>query len=80
MCIPPSAVYEKYDTNFVYVLKEREGILGQEYYIDEAIVRVIDKNEVWAAIDNGVLAKDSKVIISSTKEFKKGDVVRWEDE
>ncbi len=80
LCIPPSAVYEKYDTNFVYVLKEREGILGQEYYIDEAIVRVIDKNEVWAAIDNGVLAKDSKVIISSTKEFKKGDVVRWEDE
>ena len=43
-------------------------------------MRVIDKNEVWAAIDNGVLAKDSKVIISSTKEFKKGDVVRWEDE
>lgn len=80
LCIPPSAVYERNGTNFVYVLKEREGILGQEYYVDEASVRIIDQNEIWAAIDEGVLAKDSKVIVSSTKEFKKGDVVRWEEE
>ena len=80
LCLPVQTVYEKNGTNFVYVLKEREGILGQEYYVDEANVRIIDKNEIWAAIDDGVLAKDSKVITSSTKEYKKGDVVRWEEE
>lgn len=80
LCLPVQTVYEKNGTNFVYVLKEREGILGQEYYVDEANVRIIDKNEIWAAIDDGVLAKDSKVIMSSTKEYKKGDVVRWEEE
>ena len=80
LCVPPSAVYERNGTNFVYVLKEREGILGQEYYVDEANVRIIDKNEAWAAIDDGILAKDSRIIMSSTKEYKKGDVVRWEEE
>lgn len=80
LCIPPAAVYARNGTNFVYVLKEREGILGQEYYVDEANVRIIDQNETWTAIDDGMLAKDSKVIVSSTKEFQKGDVVRWEEE
>ncbi|MDE7248687.1 MAG: HlyD family secretion protein [Lachnospiraceae bacterium] len=80
LCIPPSVIYQKNDSFFVYVLKEREGILGQEYYIDEAIVKVIDQNENWAAIDDGLLTKDSKIISSSTKEIAKGDVVRWEEE
>ena len=43
-------------------------------------MRIIDKNESWAAIDDGILAKDSRIIMSSTKEYKKGDVVRWEEE
>ena len=80
LCIPPSVIYQKNDTFFVYVLKEREGILGQEYYIDEAMVKVIDQNESWAAIDDGIVTKDSKIIASSTKEIAKGDVVRWEEE
>lgn len=80
LCIPPSVIYQRNDTSFVYVLKEREGILGQEYYIDEVIVKVVDQNESWAAIDDGVLSKDSKIISSSTKEIAKGDVVRWEEE
>ena len=80
LCIPPSAIYQKNDSFFVYVLKEREGILGQEYYIDEAVVKIVDQNENWAAIDDGLLTKDSKIIASSTKEIKKGDVVRWEEE
>lgn len=81
LCLPPSVIYQKNDTSFfVYVLKEREGILGQEYYIDEAVVKVIDQNESWVAIDDGLLTKDSKIISSSTKEIAKGDVVRWEEE
>lgn len=80
LCIPPSAIYQKNDSFFVYVLKEREGILGQEYYIDEAMVKIIDQNENWAAIDDGILTKDSKIISSSTKEIAKGDAVRWEEE
>ena len=77
-CIPVTALYIKEDRNFIYVLKEREGILGQEYYVDEMNVKVIDKNENWAALEEGTLDKDSQIIISATMEIKKGDVVRWE--
>ncbi|MCM1127741.1 MAG: HlyD family efflux transporter periplasmic adaptor subunit [Lachnospiraceae bacterium] len=80
LCIPPSVIYQRNDSSFVYVLKEREGILGQEYYVDEAVVKVLDQNESWAAVEDGILTKDSEVIASSTKEITKGDVVRWEEE
>lgn len=78
-CLPMSALHAENDRNYVYVLKEREGILGQEYYVDEVNVRVIDKNDNWAAVEEGALDKDSKVILSATKEMKKGDTVRWEE-
>ena len=80
ICLPPTALHSENDRNYVYVLKEREGILGQEYYVDEMNVKIVDKNDNWVAVEEGVLDKDSKIILSSTKDLKKGDVVRWEEE
>lgn len=62
----------------MYVLKEREGILGDEYYIDEVNVKVLDKNDHWAALEAGGVDQDSNIVLSSTKEMKKGETVRWE--
>lgn len=75
LCLPLEALHTENDRNYVYVLKEREGILGKECYADEMNVKVIDKNDSWAAIEEGVLEKDSQVILSSTKELKRGDTV-----
>lgn len=80
LCIPPAVLYEKDKRYYVYVLKEREGILGEEYYVEEVAVQVKDKNDNWAAIEEGALDRDSRIISSSTMEIKKGDVVRWEEE
>lgn len=77
-CIPPSAIYtEKNGRSYVYVLKEREGILGPEYYVEEATVRVLDQNDDWAAVESAVLNSESRIILSADKEFSKGDTVRW---
>ena len=78
-CIPTVAVHSENNRNYVYVLKEREGILGQEYYVDEINVSVIDKNDNWAAIEEGTVDKESKIILSATKEVKTGESVRWEE-
>ncbi len=80
LCLPAAAVHSENNRNYVYVLKEREGILGQEYYVDEINVRVIDKNDNWVAIEEGAVDKESRIILSATKEVKKGEAVRWEDE
>lgn len=79
ICLPAAALHTDNDRNYVYVLKEREGILGQEYYVDEVNVQVIDKNENWAAVEEGMLDLESVLILSATREFKRGDTVRWEE-
>ena len=77
-CVSPLAVVTTSDKRtFVYVLKQREGILGEEYYVEEVNVKVLDKNESWVAIETEALDEDSRIIVSSDKEIGKGDVVRW---
>lgn len=74
-CVSLLALHAQNDRYFVYVVNEREGILGQEYYVEEINVSVIDKNDQWAAVEGG-LTSDSRIIASSTKEVAKGEVVR----
>lgn len=76
-CISTPAVHKEDNRNFVYVLKEQEGILGMEYYVEEINVKVLDQNDDWTAIEAGTLDENSKIITSADKEFGKGDVVRW---
>ena len=47
--------------------------------MDEINVSVIDKNDNWAAIEEGTVDKESKIILSATKEVKTGESVRWEE-
>ncbi len=77
-CVSLLALHEENDRNFVYVVNEREGILGTEYYVEEITVSVADKNDNLAAIE-GAVTDESRIIDSSTKEIKKGDVVRLSD-
>lgn len=77
-CVSLLALHTENDRNFVYVVNEREGILGTEYYVEEIIVVVADKNDKLAAIE-GAVTEESRIIESSTKEIKKGDVVRLSD-
>jgi len=75
-CLPPMAVHRDNTRSYVYVVKEREGILGMEYYVEELSVRVLDENENWVAVE-GALDSDSQVILSATKEVKNGEIVRY---
>ena len=57
------------------MVKEREGILGMEYYVEEVDVKIKDRNESWVAVE-GALDSESKILLSSTKAVKNGDTVR----
>lgn len=78
VCVSLLALHAENDRNFVYVVNEREGILGTEYYVEEITVSVVDKNDKFAAIE-GAVNDESRIIVSSTKEIKKGEVVRLSD-
>ena len=74
-CVTPETVHTEGIRKYVYVVREREGILGKEYYAEQINVRVLDENDSWAAVE-GALDNESLIITSSTKEVKNGDVVR----
>lgn len=74
-CVTPSAVNTVDNRNFVYVVKEREGILGMEYYVEQLSVTVEDQNDNWVALD-APLDKEDRILNSSTQEIKNGSVVR----
>lgn len=75
-CIPLLALHENPGGgNYVYVVNEREGILGMEYYVEEINVSVLDKNDKFAAVE-GAVSAESRIIQSADKEIQKGDVVR----
>ena len=75
-CVSPLAVTTEQNNSFVYVVGEREGILGSEYYIRQVPVKIIDKNDSWVSIEAESLDQSDKIVLSSTREFKKGDTVR----
>ena len=75
-CVSPLAVTTEQNNSFVYVVGEREGILGNEYYIRQVSVKIIDKNDSWVSIEAESLDQSDKIVLSSTREFKKGDTVR----
>ena len=75
-CLPPAAVHTVNTRSYVYVVKEREGILGMEYYVEELNVKILDENESWVAVE-GALDSESQVITSATKEVQNGTIVRY---
>lgn len=75
-CVSPVALHKDNVRSFVYVVKEREGILGMEYYVEEINVKVLDENDSWVAVE-GALDSESQIIASSTIEVHNGDIVRF---
>lgn len=78
-CITPMALHKEETRCYVYVVKERDGILGMEYYAEQVNVRVLDSNENWVAVE-GPLDSDSRILSSSTKAVVNGDIVRLSED
>ncbi len=62
--------------NTIYVLEEKEGILGTELSVRSMTVRLLDKNEEYAAIADELLSGDTKVVTECDKELENGMLVK----
>lgn len=79
-CIPISALYEdSTHRNFVYIVSERSGILGTELAAEKIYVKVLDRNDSYAAVEEGVIGQDTELIVSSTEELEDRDVIRYRE-
>lgn len=79
-CIPIAALRE--DANhrkFVYIVSERSGILGTELAAEAVHVKVLDQNDSYAAIEEGVIDSETELITGSTEEIKDRAVIRYKE-
>ncbi len=78
-CVPIQALHEGSGETYVYVVEERESILGTQLTAVKMSVTVQDKNEMYAALGDGNLTSSQKVIINSSRSVDNGSPVRLEE-
>lgn len=79
-CIPIAALHE--DANhrkFVYIVSEKSGILGKELAAEAIYVKVLDQNDSYAAIEEGVMNSETELIVSATETIEDRTVIRYRE-
>lgn len=81
ICIPVEALHSNSANTgyYIYLIGEREGILGSELYALKRTVKVLDKNEKYAALEAGSLTQEEEVILGADREFTENDVIRYKE-
>lgn len=76
--VPVKALHND-GSNVIYILEEKKGILGTELSVRSMTVRLLDKNEDYAAVADELLSGDVKVVTQCDKELENGMAVKeWE--
>lgn len=78
-CVSLTALHSDGDKYYVYVINEKDTILGTETAVDKVQVEILDKNNEQAAID-GAFSWDQKFVLTSSKTLRDGDRVRLLEE
>ena len=74
--VPVTALHEENGQYYIYVTEQVETVLGEEYRAGRIEVELLDKNDSYAAIEEGALAKDAQVIVDSSRYIDAGSKVR----
>ena len=78
-CVPLSALREENGRSFVYVTDKENTILGEQLVARKVEVTVRDKNNSYAALEEGSLSSEQQVIISTDREISEGSPVRLQE-
>ena len=80
-CVPLSALRQGEGSDYyVLVVTEKETVLGEELIAQKVDVKVEKRDGEYAAVTEGLLGRNDKIIIDSNKAIKDGDRVRLETE
>ncbi|MEQ2363732.1 biotin/lipoyl-binding protein [Coprococcus sp. CLA-AA-H190] len=74
-CVPLGALHSDGDKYYVYVINEKDTILGTETAVDKVQVDILDKNNEQAAIE-GSFSWGQQFVLTSNKTLRNGDRVR----
>lgn len=80
-CVPLAALRQgDGDSYYILVVTEKETVLGEELTAKKVDVKVEKRDGEYAAVSDGSLGRNDKIIIDSNKTVEDGDRVRMETE
>ena len=74
--LPLSALYQDNSSDYVFLIEEKNTILGVEMTARKQKVKVIDKDASYAALEMDAFTEEDKIIIETDKDVKDGMRVR----
>ncbi|OAS14829.1 efflux RND transporter periplasmic adaptor subunit [Paenibacillus oryzisoli] len=77
LIIPLKAIREDTEGTFVYTVEERNGPLGNAFYVKKTVISVTDDDGKSAAVGNG-LFEQSSIIMESSEPLQDGSRIRIE--
>ncbi len=78
--IPIQALHEEQNGYYVLVVEQEQGVMGKEQVARRFEVKVQDKNNMYAALEDGVLTQEQEIISSSSRTIDDGSRVRKKEE
>ncbi|MDO4340720.1 MAG: HlyD family efflux transporter periplasmic adaptor subunit [Eubacteriales bacterium] len=78
-CVPLSAVYGETGKEYVYVLDTQNSVLGEVLIARKVNIVIQDRNESFAALQNGSLSSGQKVVSDADRMIEDGSRVRLQD-
>ncbi|MBP3961610.1 efflux RND transporter periplasmic adaptor subunit [Paenibacillus lignilyticus] len=75
MLVPKAAVHEDSGGVYIYTFEEKQGPLGNAYYVARIPIEVMDENDTTAAIRGGIFEQQS-IILDSDHLIMEGERVR----
>lgn len=78
-CAPLTAVHREGAQSYVYVVAEQGGFSGVELVARKVPVSVLDTNASWAALAEGAVSSQQKIIVRSDRVLADGSKVRLAD-
>lgn len=79
VCVPLSALHEENGSYYLLVPRETDTVLGKDLVAARLDVTVLEKNESYAALDEGGLLRGQKFLTYSNKAVRAGDRIRLEN-
>lgn len=77
--VPLAAVHVEQSGSYVYILSEKETVLGTQQFAQKIDISVLEKNGTYAALRDGILGSSSQVIVDSDQYINAGDRVRLQE-
>ncbi|WP_028562405.1 efflux RND transporter periplasmic adaptor subunit [Paenibacillus pinihumi] len=75
--VPNKAIHDEGDKKYVLGVEQRDGPLGNAFYVRKVYVKVADANESVSAVTEGLFDQES-IILESSDPLQEGDKIRMQ--